>query len=72
LYISNNKIKDWKELERLKACPELEDILLIGNPIYDGLDEKRRRLMVLKVLPGLKKIDGVMVLSSEQEEAKTI
>jgi hypothetical protein len=36
------------------------------------LDEKKRKLMVLKVLPTLKKVDGIMILASDVEESKTI
>lgn len=34
LYASNNRIKDWAEVERLAALPLLEDLLLVGNPLY--------------------------------------
>ncbi|PSC71349.1 Diacylglycerol O-acyltransferase 2B [Micractinium conductrix] len=35
LYASNNKLKDWAEVERLSGLPHLEDLLLIGNPLYN-------------------------------------
>lgn len=35
LYASNNRIKDWAELDRLGALAELEDLLLVGNPLYN-------------------------------------
>lgn len=35
LYASNNRLKDWAEVERLGALPELEDLLLMGNPLYN-------------------------------------
>jgi len=35
LYMSNNKLKDWTELDRLSALQGLEELLLIGNPIYN-------------------------------------
>jgi hypothetical protein len=35
LFMSNNKLKDWAELERLSALPGLEELLLIGNPLYN-------------------------------------
>ena len=35
LYASNNRIKDWAEVERLAALPGLEDLLLVGNPLYN-------------------------------------
>ena len=36
LFISNNKIKNWDEVDKLKELPSLANVLLIGNPIYDG------------------------------------
>ena len=36
LFISNNKIKSWDEVEKLKELPSLSNVLLIGNPIYEG------------------------------------
>lgn len=35
LYLGNNKVKDWAEVERLAALEKLEDLLLRGCPIYD-------------------------------------
>jgi dynein light chain 1 len=35
LFASNNKIKDWAELDRLSGLAELEDLLLVGNPLYN-------------------------------------
>merc|ERR1712190_606466 len=46
LFISNNKIKDINELAKLQANPVLSNILLIGNPIYEGLTKKQRRPLV--------------------------
>jgi hypothetical protein len=36
LYLSNNRISDWAEVEKLAALPALSDLLLLGNPIMDG------------------------------------
>jgi dynein light chain 1, axonemal len=69
LYISNNKIKSWDELDKLQANPELRDILLIGNPIYDNMSTEQQRVEVLKHLPNLQKIDGVVVTPGEREAA---
>ncbi len=33
LWMSNNKVKDWGELDRLAANVRLEELLLIGNPL---------------------------------------
>jgi hypothetical protein len=35
LFLSNNRIKDWSEVERLAAAEQLEDLLLVGNPLYN-------------------------------------
>jgi len=35
LFLSNNKIKDWTEIDRLAAAERLEDLLLVGNPLYN-------------------------------------
>ena len=69
LYLSNNKIKSWDELDKLQANPELRDILLISNPIYDNMTTEQQRVEVLKHLPNLQKIDGIVVTPAEREAA---
>lgn len=32
--MSNNKIRDWTELDRLAGLDKLEELLLVGNPLY--------------------------------------
>ena len=68
LYISNNQIKAWTEVEKLAALPRLRDLLLIGNPIYEGLSKEEARLEVLRRLPHLKKLDGDLVTHEEKEK----
>jgi Leucine-rich repeat (LRR) protein len=34
-YLSNNKIKDWAEVERLAPLEKLEELLLVGNTLYN-------------------------------------
>jgi dynein axonemal light chain 1 len=46
LYLSNNTIKNFDELLKLRELPALEDILLVGNPCYDGLTKEQRRIEV--------------------------
>ena len=69
LYVGNNLIADWNELNKLAGLPKFRDILLVGNPIYEGLEEEDRRLQVLGHLPNLTKIDGRMVTPSERTAA---
>ena len=71
LYMSNNQIAAWSEIDRLaNQCPELVDVLFIGNPIYTSTNEKDYRLMMLQRLPKLTKLDGVPVDVEEREEAE--
>jgi len=64
LYMSNNKVKDWVELERLAELPELEDLLFVGNPLEERLSKEGKwRGDVAKLLPRLKRLDGRPLLS---------
>jgi len=72
LYMSNNRIADWEEIDRLKGLTELTDVLLIGNPLHikyrkkNMLKEYEREM--IKRLPNLKKLDG-HILTEEQESS---
>lgn len=44
LFISNNKISDWKQIELLKQLPLLEHVVLTGNPIHEKHVESGGRL----------------------------
>lgn len=35
LLMSNNKIAGWNEIDKLGALANLEDLLLVGNPLYN-------------------------------------
>merc|ERR1711865_183237 len=62
LFMSNNKISDFKEVGRLAELADLEELVLFGNPLHmnvcgsDG--ELAWAAMVLDALPQLKKLDG--------------
>uniref|UniRef100_A0A7S1AAG3 Dynein axonemal light chain 1 n=1 Tax=Noctiluca scintillans TaxID=2966 RepID=A0A7S1AAG3_NOCSC len=68
LFISNNKIKDWNELVKLQQLPELSNILLVGNPIYEGLTKRQARPRVVEQLPDIKSVDGEMITGTEAPE----
>jgi hypothetical protein len=40
LFVSNNKVKDWPEVERLAALPALEELLLVGNPLHADFKDR--------------------------------
>jgi len=59
LYMSNNKVKDMTEFERLTELPNLEDLHFVGNPLEDRLSKEGRwRTEVGRILPRLKRLDG--------------
>jgi dynein light chain 1, axonemal len=33
--MSNNRIKNWDEIDKIKDLPEMANVLFVGNPIYD-------------------------------------
>ncbi|GAX77353.1 hypothetical protein CEUSTIGMA_g4799.t1 [Chlamydomonas eustigma] len=74
LFMSNNKIAAWSEIDRLAAVDKLEDLLLVGNPLYnearDGNTLSDYRIEVIKRLPNLKKLDGIPVDVDERDAAK--
>ena len=76
LYASNNRLKDWAEVARLAALPQLEDLLLVGNPLQaehrDAGTLPTYRQNVLRRLPGLKKLDGELVSSEERAAAAAL
>jgi len=73
LYIGNNKISDWAEVDKLAALPNLKDVLLQGNPIYDAApDPATARCMFIKRCPNVDKLDNILILASERERAKTL
>lgn len=73
LYLSNNRLRDWSEVDRLGALTRLEDLLLVGNPLFnearDAGTTADYRVQVIKRVPGLKKLDGVPVDVDERDQA---
>ena len=73
LYISNNVLKSFSFLFELSPLKKLREVMLIGNPMYDDIvDKAETRILVLKYLPQLTKIDGQIVKPSEVEMAKKL
>merc|ERR1712054_617459 len=66
LYVGNNKINDLKEIDRLSDCPELEELVLFGNPVHASIVASDGELayasQVMAKLPNLKKLDGISVI----------
>lgn len=71
LYMSNNLVASWSEVERhLTALPELTDLCFINNPLERGLEKAEYRIGMLMRLPGLSKLDGKAYEPEEREEAE--
>mmetsp|Transcript_18176 Transcript_18176/g.42270 ORF Transcript_18176/g.42270 Transcript_18176/m.42270 type:complete len:193 (-) Transcript_18176:128-706(-) len=68
LFISNNQIKDWGELDKLQQLPELANVLLVGNPIYEGLTKKQARPRVVERLPRIANVDGEMITGEDDAD----
>ncbi|GIL45615.1 hypothetical protein Vafri_2814 [Volvox africanus] len=77
LWISYNQIasliSSWSEIDKLAVLDKLEDLLLVGNPLYNDYKENNAtseyRIEVVKRLPNLKKLDGMPVDVDEREQA---
>ena len=70
-----SQIESIDELNRLQGLPHLEELLLVGNPVYNSYSDPQVvgsswRIDVLKILPALKKLDGVPVEAEEREAAQ--
>eukprot|EP00658_Telonema_sp_P-2_P061807 TRINITY_DN5046_c0_g1_i5.p1 TRINITY_DN5046_c0_g1~~TRINITY_DN5046_c0_g1_i5.p1 ORF type:complete len:206 (+),score=57.82 TRINITY_DN5046_c0_g1_i5:423-1040(+) len=63
LYLGNNHINKFRELHRLVELPDLQELVLYGNPIHTESVERNGEInwasSVLALLPQLKKFDGV-------------
>lgn len=61
LYISNNKIKNWEEVGRLAALPEIKNLLLKGNPVYGERSRMEVLPYVVKRVPQIANVDGELI-----------
>lgn len=66
LFMSNNLVRDWSEFMKLQECPLLEDLLFVGNPLHESMEEAVWKMEAAKRVPSLKKLDGEPVINEEQ------
>jgi dynein light chain 1 len=79
LYIGNNRIRNWDEIDKLKDLPDISNVLfvgtitfiILGNTIYENQKEDPK-MLVLKRVPTLKNVDGVVIDESVLEKLKTM
>ncbi|SBT75845.1 dynein light chain 1, putative [Plasmodium ovale] len=72
LYLFHNKIKNLEEVDKLSALPELVELGLKGNPIYDGKTNEYMKLVILKKLPQLKVVDNETITEKQRNDALTV
>lgn len=73
LYMSNNMIKSFTELNHLATLSNLRDVVFVGNPMYEDLtDRSEARIRVIARLPQVTKVDGELVKPSDIEAAKAL
>eukprot|EP01063_Lacrimia_lanifica_P039220 TRINITY_DN8567_c0_g2_i1.p2 TRINITY_DN8567_c0_g2~~TRINITY_DN8567_c0_g2_i1.p2 ORF type:complete len:224 (+),score=85.82 TRINITY_DN8567_c0_g2_i1:3-674(+) len=78
LFISNNCIDKWSEIERLEQNKHLTDVLFLNNKIHTDIDKgnddqrKEYRIQVLIRLPNLIRIDGQPVEPEERDDAELV
>lgn len=48
-----------------QELPLLEDLLFVGNPLHESMEESAWKMEVPKRLPNLKKLDGEPVINEE-------
>ncbi|KAG8235021.1 hypothetical protein J437_LFUL015072 [Ladona fulva] len=68
LYMSNNLVKEWGEFNKLQELLSLEDLLFVGNPLYEATEEAVWRAEVMKKLPTLQKLDGETCIRDVADE----
>jgi dynein light chain 1, axonemal len=61
LFISNNKIKNWEEISRLGQLSSLRNLLLVGNPIYEGYTKDDVKPQVIRRVNQIDVLDGTIV-----------
>lgn len=67
LYYHGNLVDDYRELLKLRPCPNLKTLTLTGNPIEKV--ESGYRLCVIAFLPFLRKLDTGLVTLLERDNA---
>ncbi|KAH9816657.1 hypothetical protein DFH28DRAFT_1160274, partial [Melampsora americana] len=70
LNLTHNLITKGEEIERLaQYFPSLESLWILGNPIYNGYEDRSARLLTIARLPGLVNLESSKISSAEKIEA---
>ncbi|KZC14308.1 Dynein light chain 1, axonemal [Dufourea novaeangliae] len=60
LYMSNNLVREWNEFGRLQELGNLQDLVFVGNPLYESVEMEQWRPDVARRLSTLEKLDANM------------
>ena len=71
-YITNNKIKNWEEVAKCSQLADLKNIALIGNAIYTLPTKQENWPMVVRKLPNIESVDGMMIDANIRAEAEAL
>lgn len=66
LYMSNNLVREWNEFNRLQELAYLQNLLFVGNPLYESMEVEQWRSEVARRLPFLEKLDGEPIIRTEE------
>lgn len=69
LFIAQNKIKVWDEIGRLAQLPEIRNLLLLGNPIYED-QRVDPRVQVIRRCPQIEVLDTHLVNETTRRQAE--
>ena len=72
LFISNNRIKSWDEVNKVGQLPEIKNILLVGNPIYGDKSKDDNAPYVVKRIPQIENVDGKMISPAIRKIAESL
>ena len=72
LFLSNNKIAKWEEVAKLSQLTELKTVLFIGNPIYGDKEKAEMKPQVVKRIPQIHNVDGILVNEEDRKAAEEL
>ena len=70
LFIGVNKIKSIDEVSKLANLPNITNVLMIGNPMYEGIGREEIRPLVVKRCPKLTVLDGSIIEDKTRKQAE--
>ncbi|GAB0091908.1 Leucine-rich repeat [Sergentomyia squamirostris] len=66
-YISHNRIRDWKDVDRIADRSSLNELVFAGNPLVEHLEEEDYFKLIAQRLPNIKKLDGEPIVRLDEK-----